>query len=310
MELRGLNNPIEVASATVSVKSDRTDVQGISASVAGGHWNGSLSLPRPCFALPNCAITFTLQADNVSTERIGKFVNSRPTKPWYRFLTPEKSSGGSVLSRLNASGRLSVVQFAIRGLTASHATANVAVQNGLLRISDLRAETLGGTHYGKWDVDFNAKPPRYSGEGTFDQVSLEKLATAMHSAWITGTGEARYQVKSSGSNLPDLIDAAAGTLEVELSDGKFTTVLLDRSPLRLDHFSGALALKSGEFRIDDGSLETPAATYMVSGTASLSGELDFKLTRDKNSRLDVTGTLDEPHVLAVRAPSTEAVLKR
>ena len=309
VELRGLSNPIEVASAAILLKAERTDVQAISASLAGGHWTGSLSLPRPCSALPTCPIAFNLQTDLLSTERIGKFVNSGSSKPWYRFLTPDKSSTPSLLSRFNASGRLVAAQLAIHGLIGSHAAANVNVQNGVLRISDLRAETLGGKHHGKWDVDFTAKPPRYSGEGTFEQVALEKLATSMHSDWITGTGDARYQVKSSGSTLPDLMDAASGTLQVDLSDGQFTTVILDRSPLRVDRFSGALALKSGGFTIDDGSLETPNATYMVSGTASLSGDLNFKLTRDKNSGLDVTGTLDEPHVLVVRAPSTEAVLK-
>jgi AsmA-like C-terminal region len=309
VELRGLSNPIEVASAAILLKAERTDVQAISASLAGGHWTGSLSLPRPCSALPTCPIAFNLQTDLLSTERIGKFVNSGSSKPWYRFLTPDKSSTPSLLSRFNASGRLVAAQLAIHGLIGSHAAANVNVQNGVLRISDLRAETLGGKHHGKWDVDFTAKPPRYSGEGTFEQVALEKLATSMHNNWITGTGDARYQVKSSGSTLPDLMDAASGTLQVDLSDGQFTTVILDRSPLRVDRFSGALALKSGEFTIDDGSLETPNATYMVSGTASLSGDLNFKLTRDKNSGLDVTGTLDEPHVLVVRAPSTEAVLK-
>jgi hypothetical protein len=47
----------------------------------------------------------------------------------------------------------------------------------------------------------------------------------------------------------------------------------------------------------------------VSGTASWSRALNFKLIRDPNSSLAVTGTLEDPHVSVVRSPATEASLK-
>lgn len=309
IELHGLSSPVEVNAAAVSLKPDRTDVQNISASIAGGHWTGSLSLPRPCSTLPNCPITFNLQTDLLSTERLGRFVNSSRAKPWYGFLTADSSAGPAYLSRLNTSGRLTALQLTIHGLTANHVSANFAAQNGVMRLSDLRADTLGGKHHGKWEVDFNAKPPRYSGEGTFDQVSLKSLSSAMHSDWISGRGNARYQVRSSGSNFSDLVDAASGTLQIELQDGELTNVVLSNGPLHVEQFSGAITLQAGKYTMADGSLETPSASYTVSGTASRSGELNFKLVRDKHSSLDITGTLDEPHVLVVHAPSTEAALQ-
>jgi uncharacterized protein involved in outer membrane biogenesis len=236
-------------------------------------------------------------------------VNPGPSKPWYRFLAPDKNSGSSFLSRLNTSGHLVAAQFTVRGLAASHVSGNLTAQNGLLRIGDLRADTLGGKHHGKWDIDFSANPPKYSGEGTFDDVALENLAAAMHSDWISGRATAQYQVKSNGTNFSDLVEAASGTLKIDMRDGQLTNVVLDHAPLHVDRFSGDIALQSEEFTMEDGSLETPAASYMVSGTALRSGELNFKLVRDKNSHLDVTGTLDEPHVLIVHAPSTEAALQ-
>jgi hypothetical protein len=309
IELRGLSGPVELSTAALSLKPDRTELQNISASLAGGHWTGSVSFPRPCSALPTCPIAFNLQTDILSTERLGKFVNHGSSKPWYRFLTPDKNSGPSFLSRLNTSGHLAIAQLTIHGLTASHVSGTLNAQNGLLTVADLRADTLGGKHHGKWEIDFRSAVPKYSGEGTFDRIALENLGAAMRSDWISGSANAQYQVRSAGTNLPDLVEAASGTLNIDMHDGELRNLVLDQAPLHVDQFSGVIKLKSEEFTMEDGSLATPTASYTVIGKASRSGELNFRLVRDKNSRLDVTGTLDEPHVLVVHASSTEAALQ-
>ena len=309
IELRGLGGPLEVASASVTLKPDRADVQNLSATVGGSHWTGSLSLPRPCAALPGCAIAFNLQADQLSTERISKFVNPGLSAPWYRFLTPEANAGPPFLMRLNAAGKFATNQLVIHGFNATHVTANLSVQNGLLRLNDLRGETLGGRHRGSWEVDFSAKPPAYTAEGTFEHVALAELAAAMHDDWITGQGNADYKLKASGRNVPELLEAASGKLRFDMTDGALKHVLVENIPLGVRRFSGDLAFRGGEFTIEDAQLDSSGSSYSVSGTASLSREVNFKLVHDKNSGLNITGTLEEPHVSAVHAPATEAALK-
>jgi hypothetical protein len=309
LEVRGLSGPVEVAAAALTLRPDRVDVHNISASAAGSHWTGTLSMRRPCSGLPNCAITFALQADQISTDRINKFVNPTSRRPWYRFLTPDTNPAPPLITRLNASGKLSTSQLLIHTFTASHVVANISAQNGLLRISDLRGDAFGGRHHGHWDVDFNAKPARYSGEGDFRNVILAQLASAMHNEWISGIASANYQVQSSGSTISDLLQAASGKLEFEMSDGVLRRVMIDNSPLRVRKFTGNLVLRAGEFSLDDAHLEAPATAYAVSGTASWSRNLDFKLLGEHNSSLNITGTLEAPRVSIAHSPATEAALK-
>jgi len=309
LELRGLSGPVELASAAVTLKPDQVDVQGVSASAAGSHWTGSLSIQRPCPTLPSCQVAFNLQADQLSTERFSKFVNPHASAPWYRFLTPEAHSSPPLLERLNAAGKFSAGQLAVHGLVVSRVTANVSVRSGTLRVSDLLGETLGGKHRGQWVVDFAARPPTYSADGSFDHVVLADLASAMHNDWISGVGSGVYQIKSSGGTVSELLQQGAGSLRFDASDGVLKHVLVDNAPLRMRHFSGRLDWNAGEFTMQDAKLDSGATSYSVSGTASWSRALNFKLVRDQNSSLAVTGTLEDPRVSVVRAPATEAVLK-
>lgn len=309
IELRGLSGPVELGSAALSLKPDRVEVEGITASAAGSHWTGSLSMQRPCPTLPTCQVAFNLQADQFSTERFSKFVNPNADAPWYRFLTPEAHGSPPFLQRFNASGKFSTAVLAIHGLAVNHVTANVLVREGTLRISDLAGDTLGGQHRGQWEVDFTTKPPTYSGEGSFDHVVLAELASAMHNDWLSGVGSGTYQIKTSGGTVSELLREGSGSLRFDASDGLLKHVLVDNAPLHLRHFSGRLDLNAGEFTMQDAKLDSGAAAYTVSGTAFWSRALNFKLVRDQNSSLAVTGTLEDPRVSVVRSPATEAALK-
>src|SRR4029077_4554814 len=45
-EVRGLNAPLEIASANLTLTPDQVNVQNLAASAAGTVWHGSLGLPR------------------------------------------------------------------------------------------------------------------------------------------------------------------------------------------------------------------------------------------------------------------------
>jgi hypothetical protein len=310
VELPGFNSPLEIAGANVLLAPNGVTVQNLSASLADTKWSGWLEMPRHCSISPKCPVQFDLRADQVVTERLAQLVNPNVLKrPWYRWLAPA-SSKISWLAGLRASGKIAVSRFAIHSLNATKVAAKIDLQEGRLHASDIRAELFGGKHQGEWLVDFTAKPPRYTGSGNFDSISLELLSEWMKDGWVTGKATASYRVAASGQTIADLAGSADGNLKFEAREGSFPHIVLTgaANPLMLHRMTGRLALHEGKFSVEEGKLETPGGIYQVSGTASLGRNLDIQM-RDGAHGFSVTGSISEPRVGVVVPPETQAALK-
>jgi hypothetical protein len=63
----------------------------------------------------------------------------------------------------------------------------------------------------------------------------------------------------------------------------------------------------------DASLDSPGGKFLLSGNASLKGELDLRMARVPNGAwapgFTITGTLAEPRVIRSTSPETQARLK-
>jgi hypothetical protein len=308
-EFRGINGPVELSSAKLLLNDAETRVDAISAFLAGTRWTGSLSLPRRGPA--PCSVKFDLRADEISTDTLNELLNPNPPeRPWYRFSSASSLGGKSFLEDLQATGTVAADRFVIRNLHADRVTAKMDLDRGQVRLSDLHADVLGGKHRGEWRADFTVKPPLYSGSGTLDSVALTQLAEAMQEDWIAGTASAKYQAEFAGFSAGDLVDSAKGEFHFAMRDGLFPHVLVSAAPLQVRRFTGILSLRKGEIELQQATLESPAATYAVTGKASNSRKLDFKLVPEGSAGLTVTGTLSDPRVTAIHRPETQAALKR
>jgi uncharacterized protein involved in outer membrane biogenesis len=309
--VRGLNEPVEIASANISLTPYSAEVQKLTASVAGNTWRGSLTVPRQCDAPRGCPIRFDLHADEFVTDALSGQVNAVPGRqPWYRFLS-SPAQPRPYLASVHAVGKLSASRVLIHNLVASRASAEVELEQGRLRLSNLRGDVLGGRHTGDWMADFTVNPSAYSGSGTLEKVSLGQLAEAMHDGWITGIASAEYRASTHGWTKAELLSNADARFQVEGRDGSLPHLTLagENAPLRANRFVGRLLLRDGRFEIEQGKLQTPGGIYQLSGTASLNRVLDIKLSREGTHGFVVTGTLTEPHVAISTAPETQAALK-
>jgi uncharacterized protein involved in outer membrane biogenesis len=310
-EVRGLNAPLEIASASLVLTPEQVNVQNLTASIAGTLWRGSLALPRQCTQPDSCPVRFDLHADEIATDRLNQLVNPHISKqPWYRFLSSQ-ATGIPYLLTVHASGKLTANRVVIRKLVGSRVSANLELGKGKLRLSDLRGDILGGRHVGEWEADFNVKPPEYSGGGTLERIALNQLSESMNDDWITGWATATYRVKTSGLNGAELFASATSRLTLDARDGLLRHVALGEGtgPLQMHRLTTRLFLHDGAFEIQEGKLETPAGVYQVSGTASLTRILNLKLTREGAAGFNITGTLTEPHVSSILTPETRAALK-
>ena len=310
-EVRGLNAPLEIASANLLLTPDQIEVQNLTASIAGTSWHGSLELPRPCAGPDSCSVRFDLHADEIATDRLSALVNPHVRKqPWYRFLS-SPAAGVPYLLAVRATGKLAANRVVVRKVVGNRISANVELNKGKLRLSNLRGDVLGGKHAGEWEANFTVKPPEYNGSGSIDRLALAQLCESMNDDWITGSATAMYRVKASGPDAAEFFASVSGALKVEARDGVLRHFSLGEGagPLQMRRLTADLSLHDGKFEILESKLETPAGSYRVSGTAFLTRILDLQLTRDGALGFNITGTLMEPHVAPIVTPETRAALK-
>ncbi|HZW80814.1 MAG TPA: AsmA family protein [Candidatus Deferrimicrobiaceae bacterium] len=317
--LRGTNGAIEISSAELSLLPDEARVEKLRVRAADAEWTGSMILPRGCGTPGTCLVHFNLNTDAVGLSGLHGWLGSQPSeRRWYQVLTPAASNVPSFLQSLRASGKVSVGRLWIHDLVAEQVSAGLDLDHGKLKISDLRADLLGGKHRGDWRADYTAASPVYTGSGTLTEISLEQMASAMHDPWISGTGGGTYQITASGRTSAEFWQSAVANLSFDLRDGIMSHIALanDDGPLRIGRWRGGAQLRDGTIEIEKSALISSATVYEVNGTASLGQSLDFKLipgTEAKSAAgslvYSVTGTLSEPHVAVNPTPETQARLK-
>jgi hypothetical protein len=300
--VRGVAAPIEVSSADLQLLPDGVRVTKLNAKAAGTSWTGSLQMPRGCGTPGACVAHFNLNAGQIVLGDLSEWARPRQKEqPWYRTLTTSAPAGTSVLASLRASGRILADRFQDHNFTASHVAANVSLDSGKLTISELTADMLGGKHKGEWQADFSTKPGTCKGSGTVTDISLAQLGDATKDRWMSGVATASYEVQ--GPCPAEFWALAEGTLRFDVRDAALPHVALEpESPLRFAHWAGTAHLRDGKFEVKDAMLDAGDGTYHLNGTASLTRELEFKLTPvPLGSRVayTITGTLAQPQVSPV-----------
>ena len=308
-QVRGVNTPIKIAAADLAIDQGAITVQNVSAETADSTWHGSLRVLRPCASADNCELQFKLHTDKLAASSLNSLLNpSQRPKAWYRILSLGRDQP-SYLVRTKASGKIVVDKLILGNATCDHFTSDLSLDAGKITLSGFKTECLDGKASGTWKADFAAKPPQYSGEGSFDGFSLSTLANLMHDGWVEGSGDANYQFKAAGSNWQDLLDSADLTAQFDVSGGMFPHIVLTREsgPLRAENFSGALHLRDRTISFRDAKLTTASEVYTVSGTASFGGSLNLRAVTEAAGGYVISGTFAKTRVSAI--PNAEASLK-
>ena len=328
VEMRGLNTPIEIGSATMSLAPDAVRVEKLSARLGSTHWSGAVTVPRPC-AVPACVFQFDLTADQLSTGDLAEWFTPHPAKrPWYRILNPNSNSDDarslSPLLAIQAHGNLQVGRFGLKKVVATQVATQVDVDRGKITLTALRGQLLQGTHQGTWTIDVSAQDGsardassqsvRYRGAGTLHDISLAQVSaltstsTSTNDAWITGTADGNFDLEGSADSFRELLTRSDGKLQFVMRNGSLPHIRIPGSPVPLPvhRFSGDLSLKEGAWELSAGRLESRDGFYRVRGTASPASGFDFVLTRGDERSWNLTGTLAKPRV----APAYPSEAKR
>ena len=307
--LAGVRGPAHVRIANAVLLPDEVQIENLAASFTGSHAavDGSLVLSRSCDPADPCPVQFDLHSSEISLEELNRLLNPQLQRvPWYRVLAGDT---GASLGTFAAQGRIRADHVVIKGLELQHVVAQAELRDRKLRLSDVRAETLGGKLRAEWSADFAGAAPVYSGSGTLERVALPQVAALTHDPWATGAASGRFKLELAGWSAAELAQSAQGALDFDWQNGTLQHVALngDGAPLRLKRFTGHAVLRDRRLEFQRSSIETADSIYVVSGTASL-GRLELRLT-DRNARgYAVSGTLEKPHVTTLSAAETQAAL--
>jgi uncharacterized protein involved in outer membrane biogenesis len=312
--VRGVGGPVEMASAEMQLLTDRVRLVKVNAKAADTLWTGSIEMPRGCGTPGACEAHFVLNANQIALDALSEWAKPGPTeRRWYQVLESSTQGGPSFLASMRASGQLTIDRLQMHRIAATRVSAKVTLDGGKFQIAQLNADLLGGKHRGDWQADFGANPAVCSGSGSFSGLSLSRLADVAKDAGIAGVVNATYEVK--GTCPEGFWKSAEGKLQFAMKDGTLRHLKLgeDAEPLEVTRFLGQAQLNGGEIQMKDAKLDSTSGTFQVSGTASVKGELDFRLTKVPGGtaaqEYTIGGTLAEPQVMRMAGAETQAQLK-
>jgi hypothetical protein len=304
--MRGLNPPIDIASAVLKLDPETVSLDKLAAQTGDTHWAGTVIAPRRC-APDGCVFQFDLEADQLSSAGFVQWFTPRPAKrSWYQILTSSEPPGKSPLLGIRAAGRLRVNRLSFKKLDASQIVAQVNLDRGKIALNGLRGQVFQGTYLGDLIIDASAMPPHYQTSGALQNASMAQVGAAMNDAWVTGTGDGKFSLTTFGNSFSELVAHSEGELQLILRNGMLTHIELPDAakPLPIHLFTGNLKVKSGTWKLSAGTLESHDGRYQISGTAAPGSGLNIQLTRGDEQSWNITGTLLKPRV--VRASRTEA----
>jgi AsmA protein len=306
-EVQGLNEPLHIDSAKALLANGQVNVLSFTGGFASGpEITGSAGFPVHCPNPADCAIGFELHSNELSLERLNQLLNpAARSSAWSRLLSVVQQQQDALL-KVRVDGKFDVAHFHLGRLPADNLHGELHMSSGHAEVDVLRSDLLGGHHSGKWLADFTQSPPRFEGGGGLQKVSMDQLSTLMHDNWATGQGTGKYGIAMQGSDAASLLKSITGSLDFAWTAGSLRNISLEghASPLTFSSFAGILQLGQGKLTFNDCQLKTSGATYDVKGTATYDRAIDFRLQRSGGPSYVVAGSLEQPQVQVVPAPSS------
>ena len=249
--VRGVNGPIEILSAGLQLLLEEVRVEKLSAQAGNAHWTGSMALPRGCGMPGACLVHFNLNTEEAGVAGLFEWLGPQPSqRRWYQVLTSAEPAAPTFLEKLRGSGTVNVGRLRIRNLVANHVSASLDLEHGKLKISDLRADLLGGKHRGDWQADFTAASPVYTGHWNTDGdfVGADGRGDAGCVDFRDGSGELSIQGVRRGFCC--VLAIGRGWPAFDLRDGVLSHISLasDEGPLRIARWQGRARCVAGRLR--------------------------------------------------------------
>jgi hypothetical protein len=173
-------------------------------------------------------------------------------------------------------------------------------------MNQINAKIADGSTQGEWHIDWSVSPPRYSGSGSFNGVSLEDVslpasASALLSSWVTGRTNLKYALEFSGRNGSDMLSSAHGQAEFAIPSGISHALALQvDKPTHFQALEGKCDIHHEVLEFLPSKFKAENRIYEVRGTISVADNQAKLTVNNSSTQWQISGRLDSPDVVAQR----------
>jgi hypothetical protein len=261
-------------------------------------FTGSVSSPLNCTGDAACALQFDLHLDTLAVGDVAGLLGFSD-KGWS---LPFISGADNKLPNFRAAGTLTVGELKLADTPLEKFAARVEVSEHSLSLSHATAKLGGGSTEGEWKIDWSGAQPRYSGAGTLENVTLDRLATAetvpgQVAQWISGKGQVSYTAHFEGRSPDEMLATAGARVEFQVSNGTSRALALDAGrPLKFQTLQGALEMDRRSLKILPSKFKAENRIYIMSGTISLANKQAKLKVGTSGTQWEITGSLEKPQI--------------
>jgi hypothetical protein len=261
-------------------------------------FTGLVSSPLNCTGNAPCPLQFDLILDSLAIPDIAVLMGFSD-KGWS---LPFLSGAENKLPDFRAEGSLAVGELNIANVPLEKFAAHLELSDHALIVNHMAAKVGGGTTQGEWKIDWSGSQPRYSGSGSLEGVTLERVGpqntvAGQVAQWIAGRAQVSYSAHFEGKTTQEMGTSAGGRVEFQVSNGSSRALALDAGrPLRFNGAQGALEIDKQAIKILPSKFRAENRIYQLSGTMSLANKQAKLKVNTSGTQWEITGTLEKPEI--------------
>jgi hypothetical protein len=229
LQIAGLNQPVNVKSATLRWQKSAKTVTLHGVEAFGGEWDGEIAESLPPESATGPRWRFKLHADTLSAADMDLWMGPRARPNWLQRLLPAMLGGstgqaadaGDLLRRINAEGDVNVDEFALEKLKLKQVRAHASLRGLRLQMEKCEAQWAGGTLQGSVTAAFDAKP-LYELKLRANGIALAQVPLAGKIAdRFAGALDGTMDLKTEGVGREALLDKLTGEGRIQLKKIEF-----------------------------------------------------------------------------------------
>jgi AsmA protein len=316
LKMPSLTKPFQVRNSDLTFSQNSASLQNISITLGQSNVGGTLTLKN--FDAPQ--LQFTLNADKVNITELREIFAITPAQPAKRAaaernfwrIVPQAEAqqlpakpGPNLLTRMTGGGTLTVGVIQHDDLVLNNLHANVALDQGVIKMNPVTADVYGGKESGAITIDMRPAQPMYAVNLKSEKVDCNKLISSVSSLKQTLYGALASNVNAtfiSSSAADNIARSLNGNLDINLTNGRLMNVDLLHEVAVAGKFLGGsfgaapkgftdLAQLTGTFDVKNGVAQTNNLKAAIDGgTMSAAGLVNLA---DQSLNMHVIAVLNK-----------------
>jgi len=289
-----LPDPVEVATADVTMSPEQVAWQNASFRFRHIGMHGSLQFPFVCSPPGTCPAMFTVQSESLDAGALQAALSGHKAGFLGNFLEDalgrDKSSDWPPLH-----GSIQCGQLNIGSLALGNVAASVEIDEKKLWLQSIDATAFGGSVHAGGTMEVKGGIPQWHFDVRLMGVKPASAGEIFQEQWGSGALNGEATLDLHGYSASDLASSASGDFRFTWQKGMLGTVA-NASSMPLNHFdrwNAAGSIAKGSLTLASGGLSRSGRLIPVRGTIGFDRKINLTV-QTRRGPATVDGTLAQP----------------